>query len=185
MWPKADISLLSGSGAVTCVASVAAIDVSSPSITGQRVFGRAGGKIYSEVVNKPAPGWLEQGRMSYSVEDQKAGLYQIVKWYNPNDGGIYLDYRADGAAWYRSARVNMSTGISSGHRTTEGLLFSRLEPRYVIIPGTEDASITRWELRSVPTVGQASAWEVPVMNYQETTSMGRRSSVTRRTNWSS
>jgi hypothetical protein len=167
VWPKAEMTLLNGVGAITCVASVAAIDVSAPGITGQRVFGRAGGKIYSEVVGTPAPGWLEQGRMSYSVEDQKAGLYQIVKWYNPNDGGIYLDYRADGTGWYRSARVNMSTGISSGHRTTEGLLFSRLEPRYVIIPGTMDASITRWELRSVPTVGQASAWEVPVMNYQE------------------
>ena len=38
------------------------------------MFGRAGGKIYSEVVGTPAPGWLEQGRMSYSVEDQKAGF---------------------------------------------------------------------------------------------------------------
>ena len=164
VWPKADITLLSGVGAIT-VSPRSGDRRESPGITGQRVFGRAGGKIYSEVVLLPLAGSSRAACLT-AWRTRRLAL-QIVKWYNPNDGGIYLDYRADGAGWYRSARVNMSTGISSGHRTTEGLLFSRLEPRYVIIPGTEDASITRWELRSVPTVGQASAWEVPVMNYQE------------------
>ena len=28
-------------------------------------------------------------------------------------------------------------------------------------------AITRWEIRSIPAVGKASAWDVPVMNYQE------------------
>ena len=52
----------------------------------------------------------------------------------PNDGGVFLDYKADGGAWYRNARVNMSSGIGSGHgRRRVG--FSRIEPQYVIILG--------------------------------------------------
>jgi len=153
--------------AITAVATVDGINAQSTTVTGRRVFAQAGGKIYAEILETPAPGWLEQGRISYSVEDNKAGLYQLVKWFEPNDGGIFLDYKADGGNWYRSARVSMDAGISSGHRSTDGLVFSRLEPRYVIIPGTSNPAITRWELRSVPAVGKASSWNVPIMNYQE------------------
>jgi len=153
--------------AITAVATVDGINAQSTTVTGRRVFAQAGGKIYAEILETPAPGWLEQGRISYSVEDNKAGLYQLVKWFEPNDGGIFLDYKADGGNWYRSARVSMDSGISSGHRSTDGLVFSRLEPRYVIIPGTSNPAITRWELRSVPAVGKASSWNVPIMNYQE------------------
>jgi hypothetical protein len=153
--------------AITAVATVDGINAQSTTVTGRRVFAQAGGKIYAEILETPAPGWLEQGRISYSVEDNKAGLYQLIKWFEPNDGGIFLDYKADGGNWYRSARVSMDSGISSGHRSTDGLVFSRLEPRYVIIPGTSNPAITRWELRSVPAVGKASSWNVPIMNYQE------------------
>jgi len=153
--------------AITAVATVDGINAQSTTVTGRRVMARAGGKIYAEILDTPAPGWIEQGRMSYSVEDNKAGLYQLIKWSEPNDGGIFLDYKADGGDWYRSARVNMNVGITSGHRSTDGLVFSRLEPRYVIIPGTTNPAITRWELRSVPAVGKASSWTVPIMNYQE------------------
>ena len=153
--------------AITAVATVDGINAQSTTVTGRRVMARAGGKIYAEILDTPAPGWIEQGRMSYSVEDNKAGLYQLIKWSNPNDGGIFLDYKADGGDWYRAARVNMNVGITSGHRSTDGLVFSRLEPRYVIIPGTTNPAITRWELRSAPAVGQASSWSVPIMNYQE------------------
>jgi len=153
--------------AVTAVATVDGINAQSTTVTGRRVLARAGGKIYAEILDTPAPGWIEQGRMSYSVEDNKAGLYQMIKWSSPNDGGIFLDYKVDGGDWYRSARVNMNVGITSGHRSTDGLVFSRLEPRYVLIPGTTNPAITRWELRSVPAVGKASSWTVPIMNYQE------------------
>ena len=153
--------------AITAVATVDGINAQSTTVTGRRVLARAGGKIYAEILDTPAPGWIEQGRMSYSVEDNKAGLYQLIKWSVPNDGGIFLDYKVDGGDWYRSARVNMNVGITSGHRSTDGLVFSRLEPRYVLIPGTTNPAITRWELRSVPAVGQASSWTVPIMNYQE------------------
>ena len=153
--------------AITAVATVDGINAQSTTVTGRRVMARAGGKIYAEILDTPAPGWIEQGRMSYSVEDNKAGLYQLIKWSEPNDGGIFLDYKVDGGDWYRSARVNMNVGITSGHRSTDGLVFSRIEPRYVIIPGTTNPAITRWELRSVPAVGKASSWTVPIMNYQE------------------
>ena len=171
-WPKAPPDYYASSvinGAITAVVSIGALSINRAGVTGRRVFGAAGGKIYAELIDTPAPGWLEQGRISYSVEDDKAALYQIVKWSEPNDGGVFLDYKADGGAWYRNARVNMSSGISSGHRSADGLVFSRIEPRYVIIPGQDPTvqAITRWELRSVPAVGKASAWDVPVMNYQE------------------
>ena len=93
--------------------SIGALSINRAGVTGRRVFGAAGGKIYAELIDTPAPGWLEQG-ISYSVEDDKAALYQIVKWSEPNDSGVFLDYKADGGAWYRNARVNMSSGISTG-----------------------------------------------------------------------
>jgi len=154
---------------VTSVTSIEGDSAFSSSISGRRVFGIAGGKVYAEKMDSPAAGWIEQGRISYSVEDNKAALYQIVKWSETNDGGLFLDYRADGSDWYRSSRVDMNEGVSSGHLTMDGLVFSRLEPRFVLIPGVSavNPAITRWELRSIAAVGKASQWDVPIMNYQE------------------
>ena len=154
---------------ITSVTTVEGTTVGAAAISGRRVFGMAGGRIYVEKLDHPAAGWLEQGRVSYSVEDNKAGLYQIVKWSEANDGGLFLDYKVDGKDWFRANRIDMDMGVSSGHKTTDGLVFSRLEPRYVLIPGDSEfnPAITRWELRSIPAVGRASAWDVPIMNYQE------------------
>ena len=77
-----------------------------------------------------------------------------MKWYNPSGGGIYLDYRADGAGLVPVGSGERRAPVSVAAADYGGLAVLRLEPRYVIIPGTEDASITRWELRSVPTVGK-------------------------------
>ena len=153
----------------TSVTSIEGDSVYSSAISGRRVFGIAGGKIYAETLDAPAAGWAEQGRISYSVEDNKAALYQIVKWSQTNDGGLFLDYRADGGEWFRSSRVDMGEGISSGHLTMGGLVYSRIEPRFVLIPGSSNINpaITRWELRSIAAVGKASQWDVPIMNYQE------------------
>lgn len=154
---------------ITSVTSVEGTTQGDPYISGRRIFGAAGGRIYAETMNTPAPGWIEQGRISYSVEDNKAALYQIVKWSSPTRGGVYLDFKCDGKDWYRASRVDMDEGVSSGHRTLDGLVYSRIEPRYVIIPGDDNLSprLTRWELRSIPAVGKASQWDIPVMNYQE------------------
>ena len=154
---------------VTSVTTIEGVSVGKANLSGRRVFGMAGGRIYAERLDAPAAGWLEQGRISYSVEDNKAALYQIVKWSEKNDGGIFLDYRADGGEWFRSARIDMDKSVTSGHKTTDGLVYSRFEPRFVLIPGSSkyNPALTRWELRSIPAVGKASSWDVPIMNYQE------------------
>ena len=153
---------------ITSVTTVEGTTVGAAAISGRRVFGMAGGRIYVEKLDPLLAGW-SRGRVSYSVEDNKAGLYQIVKWSEANDGGLFLDYKVDGKDWFRANRIDMDMGVSSGHKTTDGLVFSRLEPRYVLIPGDSEfnPAITRWELRSIPAVGRASAWDVPIMNYQE------------------
>ena len=85
--------------AITAVATVDGINAQSTTVTGRRVMARAGGKIYAEILDTPAPGWIEQGRMSYSVEDNKAGLYQLIKWSEPN--GVF--------SW--TTRLMVATGM--------------------------------------------------------------------------
>ena len=153
---------------ITSVTTIAGVSVQQDGVSGRRVFAMAGGKLFAEVIDNASAGWLEQGILSYAVEDNKAGLYQMAKWM-PNDGTLYLDYKADGADWFRSSRVLMSnTNVSTGNKTLDGLLFSRFQPRYVVLPTLKGGSpITRWEMRSIPAKGKASKWQVPVMNYQE------------------
>ena len=153
---------------ITGVTTVAGVDLQRDGISGRRVFAMAGGRLFAEMLNNASPGWLEQGILSYAVEDNKAGLYQMAKWL-PNTGTLYLDYKADGKDWFRNARVVMDeTNVSTGNVSLDGLLFSRLQPRFVVLPTLKNPSpVTRWEMRSIPAKGKASKWQVPIMNYQE------------------
>jgi len=164
-WTGIDVTNMEGS--ITGVTTILGATIQREGISGRRVMAQAGGRIYVEMIDSPSPGWLEQGRISFSVEDTKAGLYQMAKWL-PNNGTVYLDYKADGNDWFRNARVRMEgTEVSSGNLSLDGILFSRFQPRFVINPGDENSIVTRWEMRSIPAKGKASKWQVPVMNYQE------------------
>ena len=167
VFPHSGVDVVNMEGSVTGVTTIMGATIHREGISGRRVMVMAGGAVYAELIDTPVPGWLEQGRISFSVEDTKAGLYQMAKWL-PNNGTLYLDYKADGKDWFRNARVRMEgTDVSSGNLALDGILFSRFQPRFVVNPGDENSAITRWEMRAIPAKGKASKWQVPIMNYQE------------------
>lgn len=167
VFPHTGVDVVKMEGSITGVTTIMGSTIHREGVSGRRVMVRAGGAVYAEIMDQPSPGWLEQGRISFSVEDTKAGLYQMAKWL-PNDGKLYLDYKADGNPWFRNARVLMEgTAVSSGNLSLDGILFSRFQPRFILVPGTGNSAITRWEMRAIPAKGKASKWQVPIMNYQE------------------
>ena len=167
VFPHTGVDVVNMEGSITGVTTIMGSTIHREGISGRRVMVQAGGLVFAEMIDTPTPGWLEQGRISFSVEDTKAGLYQMAKWL-PNDGKLYLDYKADGNPWFRNARVLMEgTDVSSGNLSLDGILFSRFQPRFILVPGSENSAITRWEMRAIPAKGKASKWQVPIMNYQE------------------
>jgi hypothetical protein len=139
---------------------------------GKRVFSVTGGGVYFESDNKVPSGWLEQGKMSFSVEDNKAALYQQAKWIPGCAGRLFLDIAFDAATYGRYARLTInSTNNRSDNLSLRGTQFSLLDLRFVMnrcpINNTIAPRVTRWEFRSSPIKGKASRWEVPIMNYEE------------------
>jgi hypothetical protein len=139
---------------------------------GKRVFSVTGGGVYFESDNKVPSGWLEQGKMSFSVEDNKAALYQQAKWIPGCAGRLFLDIAFDANAYGRYARLQItSSNNRSDNLSLQGTQFSLLDLRFVMnrcpINNTIAPRITRWEFRSSPIKGKASRWEVPIMNYEE------------------
>ena len=134
-----------------------------------RVFSVNGGGVYYEGTNKMPAAWLQQGLMSFSVEDLKNGLYQQAKWL-PGDGKIALDLAFDSAGFGRYANLTvLPTNMRSDNVSLRGVQFSRVNARYVLFRSTSDATaaptMTRWELRATPVRGAASRWTVPVVNH--------------------
>jgi len=139
---------------------------------GKRVFSVAGGGVYFEGDNKVQSGWLTQGKMSFSVEDLKAALYQQAKWIPGCAGKLYLDIAFDAATYGRYARLTIDpTNNRSDNLSLRGTQFSLLDLRFVMnrcpINNTVAPRVTRWEFRSSPIKGRASRWEVPVLNFEE------------------
>lgn len=139
---------------------------------GKRVFSVTGGGVHFEGTNKVPSGWLTQGKMSFSVEDLKAALYQQAKWIPGCAGKLYLDIAFDASTYGRYARLNINpTNNRSDNLSLRGTQFSLLDLRFVMnrcpINNANAPRITRWEFRSSPIKGKASRWEVPIMNYEE------------------
>jgi hypothetical protein len=138
----------------------------------KRVFTVSGGGVYFEGENKVPSGWLTQGKMSFSVEDLKAALYQQAKWEPGCAGKLYLDIAFDAATYGRYARLTISPNNNrSDNLSLRGTQFSLLDLRMVInrcpTDNTVAPRITRWEFRSSPIKGRASRWEVPILNFEE------------------
>lgn len=138
----------------------------------KRVFAVSNGGVYFESVNKVPSGWLTQGLMSFSIEDDKAALYQKANWVLGCPGGkLYLDISFDSATYGRYGRLTLTSDQNrSGNLSLRGTNFSQMEVRFVLnrcTDITDSPSVTRWEFRASPVKGQASRWEVPIMNYEE------------------
>ena len=148
--------------------------VSVCTFDGKRVFvvqGASTGEVFVEGTNKVAEGWLEQGVLSFSLEDLKTGLYVQSKW-KPLKGGIDLFLSVDSEAYSRVGSFDNEGSIRSGNAPLNGSQFSRAQPKYVLRREMDDASLgpqmTRWEIRVVPVKGQTTRWTLPIINADET-----------------
>lgn len=135
----------------------------------KRVFTVDGKGVYLETDVKVPCGWLEPGRVSFSVEDVKTGLYAQMKW-EPLRGTVALDLSADNKPPVRVLNWSIRDTINSGNVPLNGLQFSRLQARYVLYRDGTDTkqgpTITRFEVRARPAKGAASRWYLPILNHE-------------------
>lgn len=137
--------------------------------TGKRVFSIDSGGVWYETSTLMAGGWLDQGLMTFSVEDNKTALYAQSKW-EPLEGSIYLDMSFDSLGFARFAEYTTQGSIRSENTSLNGVLFSRAEPRFILLRDATDTTtgprMTRWELRARPARGKASRWTLPILNHE-------------------
>lgn len=136
----------------------------------KRVFSLGNGDVWFEGSSLMKGGWLTQGVISYSVEDQKTGLYMQTKW-EPLNGSVALDVSYDSYGYTRVSDFTIQNSIRSGNVGMNGVQFSRMEPRFVLKRSDGDATLgpklTRWEVRSIPVRGRNTRWTLPIMNYED------------------
>ena len=134
----------------------------------KRVFSINDVGVYYETNNLVQAGWLEQGTISYSVEDPKTGLYVQAK-YLPLDGEIDLDISYDNSSYVRLVNLDIQDSIRSGNVSLDGAQWSRADFRYLLKRGsaTTGPTMTRTEVRAIPVRGRASRWTIPIMNYEQ------------------
>lgn len=134
----------------------------------KRVFAVAGGGVYYQSDDLMPGGWLEQGTMSFSVEDLKTGLYVQGKWM-PLQGSLALDIGYDSSGYVRLVNITTEDSIRSDNISLNGVQFSRVDARYLLRRDpdapTTGPEFTRWEVRAIPVKGRASRWTLPIMNY--------------------
>ena len=136
----------------------------------KRVFAVENSGVWFEDPSLMQGGWLQQGTMSFSVEDLKTGLYAQAKWL-PLEGEIDLDIAYNSTGYVRITELHQQGTIRSENVSLDGTQFSRLDARYVLkrsaASTTAGPVMTRWEVRAIPVRGRASRWTLPIMNYEE------------------
>jgi hypothetical protein len=136
----------------------------------KRVFATYGGGVYLESGDKVPGGWLEQGRVSYSVEDLKTALYAQAKW-EPLEGTVGIDISYDSADAERVLNWEIQGTVRSDNINLQGKQFSRADVRYVLGRSATDATagplFSRFEMRSRAPKGRASRWSIPLINHEQ------------------
>jgi hypothetical protein len=164
-----DLSAYNASAATPAWASTGTVR-SVTTFLGKRVFAIDGVGVYFETSNLVEAGWIEQGTISFSVEDLKTALYTQAKWL-PLSGAISIDLSYDSESYSRLVTVSTPNTIRSENISLNGKQFSRVDPRYVLKRNTTTTSsgptFTRWEIRAFPIRGRAFRWTLPVMNYEQ------------------
>jgi hypothetical protein len=137
---------------------------------GRRVFSVDNGGVYHEQNEKMPGGWLANGRVSFSVEDIKTGLYVQGKW-EPLRGTVAIDLSYDSAKAVRVMNWSVKDSIRSGNIPLNGAQFSRVDTRYVLYRDAADPTLgpyfTRFEIRARAVKGAASRWSLPIINHEE------------------
>jgi hypothetical protein len=139
-------------------------------IKGVRAFSVNNGGVYVETDTKMKGGWLDQGRISFSVEDLKTSLYAQAKW-EPLRGRVAIDLSYDSAPPTRVLNWSIPDSIRSGNIPLNGQQFSRVDVRYVLyrdaIETKKGPVFTRFEFRARAVKGAASRWYLPIINHEE------------------
>lgn len=135
----------------------------------KRVFSVNNGGVYLEDTVKMPAGWIEQGRISYSVEDPKTGLYAQTK-FEPLHGRVSVELSYDDAAPIRILSWGIEDSIRSGNINLDGAQFSRVDSRIILtrdsVTTTRGPVFTRFELRSRAVKGASSRWTIPIINHE-------------------
>ena len=135
----------------------------------KRVFSVDGGGVYLEQDTKAPGGWLEMGRVSYSVEDLKTGLYAQGKW-EPLNGTVGIALSYDSEAPETIMNWGITGSVRSGNISLDGRQFSRVDPRVDLVRDAGDETLgptfTRLEIRARAVKGNASRWYLPIINHE-------------------
>jgi len=135
----------------------------------KRVFSIDNGGVFYETDNCMPGGWVEGGVLSFSVEDNKTALYMQGKW-QPLEGSVLMDMSFDSTGFTRYGEFEVQGSIKSDNVSLNGTVFSRAEPRIVLLRQEDDLDcgpvFTRWELRARAARGKASRWFLPIVNHE-------------------
>lgn len=136
----------------------------------KRVFCVDDGGVWFQSDNLVPAGWLQEGRVSFSIEDLKTGLYVQVKT-DPLVGTVAIEASFDDQPFETIGTMNTPGSIRSGNLSLYGKQFSRMNARHVLKYYTvlQGPVFTRWEVRVIPVKGRTSRWTLPIMNYEDIT----------------
>lgn len=132
---------------------------------GKRVFAVNGEGVFYESDEYMEAGWVSGGVVTYGVEDKKTGLYLQSHW-EPLAGSVALDLALDGGDWQRLSVHEIAGSTGSNNVSLQGAQFSRIQGRIVLAASddlTESPTLTRWEVRARPVVGNAWRWTIPIL----------------------
>jgi hypothetical protein len=134
---------------------------------GRRVFATALGPVFYETDLYAQEGWLTEGVFNQGVRDQKIALYGLVSC-EPLPGGAIRTQLSDDSTDYPPPQITVQApgSVTSGNVDLAGTRFDGMVVRHTLVP-TDDRSetprLTRFEFRSVPVVGKAHEWQVPLL----------------------
>lgn len=127
--------------------------------------------VFFESSEFAADGWLQEGVFNQQVRDKKIPLYGSVSCEPLPGGQIDVSFSADTAAAVSPQIVLQAVGsVSSGNIDLGGVRFEGLVVEYALEATTDRLGtprLTRMEFRSVPVVGRAHEWQVPVIITEE------------------
>jgi len=156
---------------IAAVTVAASITRSVTTFLDKQVFSVDGEGVWFASSDFVEAGWLQQGTMSFGIEDLKTGLYVQAKW-EPLVGEVDLDISYDSTGFIRLGTFSQQGSIRSGNASLDGVQYSRLDSRFVLRRSDDVATsphFSRWEHRAIPVQGRTSRWTLPIMNFEELT----------------
>lgn len=141
---------------------VAGRATSVSTVNGRRVFLVEDVGLFEEA-GVAEEGWLEEGTFNQGVRDQKLGLYAHLS-SEPLRGTISTEFAYDNQAYERAILMSAPGAITSGNATLKGKRWEGALVRHTLVSdGTASPRLTRFEVRSVPEVGKATEWVLPLI----------------------